>query len=437
MTFALLILTTAVMFLQPAAYFPELTAWSIYQELILVCLVVSLPGVLKQLEVASLASRPITGCVLGLLLAVILSHLSHFNLYDARANALTFAKLIVYYLAFVAIVDTPSRLRQFLNWLNVIVFIVTVLALLVYYDVIPKEAVKLYKPRQLIIDLENPFVRLRAAGNFNDPNDLCLILLAGMTITVYWMTNCHLGGLKRLLCLLPLGLYGYALALTRSRGGLIGMMVGLLFFFYCRFGIRKTLAVGLVVLPLAFLLLSRQQVDFAGAIDTGTGQSRIQIWAEGIGLFRQTPFFGIGMGEYNEQIRHPAHNSFLHAYTELGVFGGTLFLGAFYFALSSLYRLNQCRSRIADPELRRLLPFLITIVICYVVPLLALSRNYIVTTYMILGMVTVYVQMASQRIPSLAFRFDIPFLRRALGLGIVNLAVIYIIVRLFAHWGTA
>ena len=57
-------------------------------------------------------------------------------------------------------------------------------------------------------------------------------------------------------------------------------------------------------------------------------------------LLRQAPLFGIGVGKYEDEVGLVAHNSFVHAYTELGIFGGALFLGAFVYPLGTLHRLG-------------------------------------------------------------------------------------------------
>ena len=51
---------------------PAVEGWPLYQVTILICLVLSAPNVLSHLTLRSLRARPITVCVLGLFVAVIL-----------------------------------------------------------------------------------------------------------------------------------------------------------------------------------------------------------------------------------------------------------------------------------------------------------------------------------------------------------------------------
>ena len=52
---------------------------------------------------------------------------------------------------------------------------------------------------------------------------------------------------------------------------------------------------------------------------------------------RQSPVFGIGKNRFGEEAGQVAHNSFVHAFTELGPLGGMVFLGAFYLAMRALW----------------------------------------------------------------------------------------------------
>ncbi len=92
----------------------------------------------------------------------------------------------------------------------------------------------------------------------------------------------------------PLALFGYALALTNSRGGLLALLTAMLVLFQARFGWRKTLVLVPIVLPLMFLLFAGRQTEFTTS--EGTSQQRIQFWSEGLAMFRQAPVFWHWLG---------------------------------------------------------------------------------------------------------------------------------------------
>ena len=134
--FALFIVLNGSLFIRPAEVVPALIGWEIYQFLILLTLAVSFPAVFWQLRAKALETRPITVFVLGLLGAVLLSHLVHAQFELALDGGRDFLNTVLYYLLFVGPVTTPRRLRSFLWWLTVFTAACTVLALLQYHQVI-------------------------------------------------------------------------------------------------------------------------------------------------------------------------------------------------------------------------------------------------------------------------------------------------------------
>ncbi|HMF11868.1 MAG TPA: O-antigen ligase family protein, partial [Gemmataceae bacterium] len=163
----------------------------------------------------------------------------------------------------------------------------------------------------------------------------------------------------------------------------------------------------------------------------GTGQERIQIWSDGLMLFRDAPLFGVGMNEYEVSVGHVAHNSYLQAITELGIVGGSLFLGAFVVAWKTLRSLGTNGRRIVDPELRRLYPYLTGAVAVYAVGMFTLTLNYIVPTYVVLGLATACGRMTLTRPPAPTIRFDPRLAGQFLGIAVLFLVGLTVFVRLF------
>src|SRR5262249_32778235 len=145
-------------------------------------------------------------------------------------------------------------------------------------------------------------------------------------------------------------------------------------------GWRKALAVAVLLLPLMVVLGGGRQTRIDLTDRSDTGSARIWLWSDGLMLLRESPLFGIGKGEYADRALLVAHNSFVHGFTELGFVGGTLFVGGFYYSLSTLARLRGKRAAGLRPELRALRPYLLAILTGYVVGMMSLSRNYIVPT---------------------------------------------------------
>jgi hypothetical protein len=89
------------------------------------------------------------------------------------------------------------------------------------------------------------------------------------------------------------------------------------------------------------------------------------------------------------------HNSFFQALAELGLAGGTCFLGAFFCAIYGCWRLGCDDVQIADPDLRYLRPYIMAVAVSFSVGLLSLTRVYDVLTYLILGLCAAFLRLAT------------------------------------------
>jgi hypothetical protein len=444
MGFFLFLLVNATLFLRPAELVPELLGWNIYLVLILACLAASLPEVLTFFAIRPLAAQPVTLCVLALLPALLLPPLAILDLSEAFRTGFYFFKVLVYFVLLVSLLNTPARLRLFVSWLLVFCLVLTSVTLLQYHEVIDLPTLKPLTDSQVDRVTGNLiyFNRLQGSGIFQDPNEMCLMLAAATPLCLFLLTDKKYPGLK-LLWVLELALFAYAIALTQSRGGLLALLAGLGVLGWSRCGWRRTLALGAFGLPMLLLAAPDRQTSISA--NEGTGQSRVQIWSDWIMEFRANPVLGKGMPLANEQddprerlpgqeLKHLAHNSFLQGYADMGVLGGTLFLGAFLAGLWSLVRLGKQAAHVVDPDLRRLQPYLLGTVAAYVVGLLSLSLCYVVPTYLILGLAAVYAGMTVCKPPLPALMLDVNVLGRFAMAGAAYLALMYVFVRFFINW---
>jgi O-antigen ligase len=435
MDFFLLLIVTGTLFVRPAELIPAIEAWPIYEVAILSCAAVAFPRVLGQLSIESLRSRPITACVVGLLFAVVMSHLSHFFIWGARMSGFAFFKLLLYYLLLVGILNTPGRLIKFLYALVAFTIVLTGLALLQYHHVVEIPALAQLEQREFdpVTGEHVLIARLRSTGIYNDPNDLSMILVVSMLISLYGLMNGR-DGLLRTLFLASLGLFGYALALTHSRGGLLALLAGLFVLLWLKYGWRRAVLLAAPAVAALPLLVSDRQADFAGAVEDGSGQSRIQLWSEGLRLFQQAPLFGIGQGYYAEEAGQVAHNSFIHTFAELGFFGGALFLGTFVVAVEASLRSMRQAELIEDRGLQRFAPYLLALLAAYAVGMLSLSRPYVPPTYLILALATSFFACCGFASSPALPRFDGRLVQRLAVQSVCFLAATYIFVRVFVRW---
>src|SRR5207253_2129295 len=129
------------------------------------------------------------------------------------------------------------------------------------------------------------------SGIFNDPNDFALVLVAAIPMCFYWLTDPTQKSLRPFWLMLLL-MFGYALMLTHSRGGFLALVAGLLTLFHLKFGGKKTILLGLLFLPLLFFVFAGRMTTISA--EDGTGQTRIQLWSDGLTIFLHSPLIGIG-----------------------------------------------------------------------------------------------------------------------------------------------
>lgn len=165
--------------------------------------------------------------------------------------------------------------------------------------------------------------RIRGTGIFNDPNDLAFALVIGAPLT-FWLWRSTRGVLKKSLSLAALGTIVYAIALTRSRGGLLGLALGLAPLLNRHFG-RKTQIAALALGGLIFAATASGRMSTFNASEA-SAQGRIEAWSAGLQMLKTHPVFGVGFGNFLEYHELVAHNSYIHTLAELGLVGGFAFV---------------------------------------------------------------------------------------------------------------
>jgi O-antigen ligase len=432
--FALFLLVNVILFVRPSELFASLAEVPIYEIVIVPCLVFSLPVVLEQLWPGTLAERPVTFCVFGVTAMVGVSTLVNVGLDSAAQQTFEVAKVVAFYLLLVGLVRTSQRLRRYLLLLTILITIMTVFALLQFHGYVDIPAFAPVIDRETDSDAleEIQFPRLLGAGMFHDPNDLAQLLAVGVVLSLYAMSELPRRRLA-LLWLGPLSLMGLALYETRSRGGFLALVGALGAYCYGRFGLWRTCLLGALGLPVLLYLFAGRMTEISTS--EGTAMQRLQIWSDGMLMFRQSPIIGIGAEQYAQHVIYVAHNSFLHAFAELGFPGGALFLGAFALAFWGIVRVGRRGEHIVDPDLARLRPAMLGATAGYAVGMLSLSRCYVVPTYLILGLAVAYAQMTVTypRLPPL--RLDVRTTSIVLALSVAFLLGLHLFIRLFVRWG--
>jgi O-antigen ligase len=397
--FILMILVTGVVFFRPAEVFPEFFGgWPLYQVLLFACLAITFPDVLARLGGRSLAAQPLSACVLGLFGAMVLSDLTRGEVGPAAHVVIDSLKWLLYYFLLISVLDSPSRLRCFLLWLAVFIIAHALFAVLNWHGLFKIPGV--VPLRDFYVDKATGTAttvdRLRTTGLYEGPNSFSHILSVCMIICVYVLSD-RRAGLFRVLVVVPIGLLGHAFALTKSRGGLLDLMAGVLFFLATRLGWRRALPLVVLIVPALLAVFAGRQAELSTS--TNTAKDRIDLWGLGYSLLREAPVFGVGRDNFRDRAGIVIHNSYLHAYVEGGVIGGTFLLGAFVCALWGTGRINARRLEFSAPELHHLQPYVMAILAAYAVGLLSLSRVDAECTYTVLGVAAAFIRLSAAHTP--------------------------------------
>lgn len=197
-------------------------------------------------------------------------------------------------------------------------------------------------------------LRAQAQAVFLDVNiQAALLNLIALPTAGYCLTRYHrTRRLDRHVFLLGLAFFVlvYAVMLTRSRGGILSLLLGaaLLWVLVFRYLPFKILVSPPLALLAAFLLAGWQPDSTGGNLIAarfetltdlrGASPERLFIWQRSWELLQQAPVRGIGIGQYSTVwplYRHPedssagffVHNDYLQTWIEAGLPGLLLFLG--------------------------------------------------------------------------------------------------------------
>jgi O-antigen ligase len=435
--FALFLLVNLVLFTRPTDYLPGLGNFELYQYVILSCLLISFPAILQYLQEPGIEARPIDLFVMFLLPAAFMSHVGQAQLDQAASEGFAMFKIVIYYLLFVSLVINGARLRDFTGWLVLFATLVALLGILDFHSqlsFLPNGKLPRLK-NELGMETEEDTTRMYGPGIFQDPNDIAALICSASLLLLGRLLDKRSGPV-RFLWLLPMGILAYGFYLSQSRGGMLAVAAGLGVLFVLRFGVQRGLMVSVLLAPLVLGFLAMRQADLSSHHDSG--QTRVQLWNEGLVMFRANPVFGVGVNEYKSHARQVAHNSYLHAFGEMGVFGGLPFFAAFYLALEGLIRLYwPIRAGIGKPAPRAILdedyaqvgPYVFAALVTYMVSMFTLTLNYLVPSYAFLAMASLMLRRAPTEPALPPTVFSPNLLVRMAILSVLYLAFMFLVVR--------
>lgn len=424
-------LMIAVLFLKPQELMPALQGVRLYAAIAVFCILLNYNVVVGLFSSQSLHCVPVTVCLLGMQIGILLSHLTNGSWGAAFTSGIDFSELLAYYLILLATIQTLPQLLSLLEWIGGLIVVTTVLSLAFFFQVLSIPGIlAVERERHLIAATgDSRFVdRFQSFNSLGDPNVFGVVLAVGIILCLHSLFRCN--GLKRVAwggggAMLLAGLY-----LTHSRTGFLALVGSLGTYGVFRFGWLRTL--GAASCGALFLLpRAGRMAEVANAFEHGgTGAARLYLARYSVDYFQAAPIFGIGEGEFQRRIGWVVHNSFLECFAELGIVGGTSFLGVFWFSclpfLSRFSEPSECVSR-DWTDVRACLIGLLTAVL---LGALALSLHLVQYLYLIIGLVAIYTRLSHpRRSPSVysASRWAVLMVLSGVFLVISNLVVVYLV----------
>jgi putative inorganic carbon (HCO3(-)) transporter len=243
--------------------------------------------------------------VLWFYVAIVVSQMAHMRLHGALDASLEFVPTVVMYFLIVELVDSWKRIKIILVLLVHLTLALAVQGLVMHFTGTGFGGKQAYEGR------------IQAVGIFSDPNDLALIINCVLPLVVLWLLQSR-SLLIKIYSFFVIILFVYAIFLTASRGGLLCLGLMAILMGMRKFGKIVGVVGGIGVMGALLVLGPRMNTI---SPDEASSYGRLEAWVVGMGLFRHSPLFGVGFGNFMEYHFRTAHNSFVLCSAELGLIG--------------------------------------------------------------------------------------------------------------------
>lgn len=196
-------------------------------------------------------------------------------------------------------------------------------------------------------------------GFLGDENDLCMTL--NMVIPFSFFLVLDQTGKKKIFYLVLTCLFLFAIIITQSRGGFVGLIATGI---YCWLRTKRKLITALIIGILAVFAVIMAPPQYWGEVRSiteegtskGTGEARIYTWTIGWHIFLENPIIGVGQGnfqwvfgEYEREVTgsddpfhgrsvagRAAHSIYFTMLPELGLVGTFTILAMIFYCLKDL-----------------------------------------------------------------------------------------------------
>jgi len=385
MAYFFFLLYLVVLYIRPAEWIGVFRGWQLAD--------ITLLGTMFFLVFEQVATRrglikvPHTRLLVGLLLAMVLSHAAHTYIEGIKLAITGFAPVVIMYYLTINTVTTGRRLQVAL-WM-----VVLLTAVLAWQGIYQFDNYYGWAGQKMALGHRITWISI-----FNDPNDLALAFVIVVPVLLSYLVKPIFVGLK-IIPLALLGLLIYGVYLTNSRGGILGLMVTIAFFFIKRS--RWVVPGGILGGAMATLvfLFGPSRLGLMAASDA-SAQGRLESWYYGFQLIKANPLFGVGHNMFTNDYPLTAHNSFILAAAELGIIGLCCWVGLLYTSFKSLSLVQKhARGPLAHHAYA-----LQAALIGFAATTLFLSRTYNELPYLLCALSASLYYVAVQGHPEVAFQ---------------------------------
>lgn len=185
--------------------------------------------------------------------------------------------------------------------------------------------------------------RVRYRGVLQDPNELALAISIGLAFALAFFDRRR--GARRLLLLsIATGVVLVCVMFTQSRGGQLVFLSVFGAYFVRKYGWKGAVVGAIAALPVLLLAGGGEERSDAA----GSTEERMEALMTGIELFRSSPIFGVGQGQFTEHHFRTAHNAYVLSAAELGLVGMFLWTSILYISVKIPF--TALRRYADDPE---------------------------------------------------------------------------------------
>ncbi|MFO8006915.1 MAG: O-antigen ligase family protein [Candidatus Brocadiia bacterium] len=423
MAYTALLVYTAILFVRPQEWLVWMRGFPVLDVVV---------GVAVVAWVAGAAARrwrpndaPQNWLMLGLLVAVVMSHVRHTYFAATIASFQSFGKVVLLYLLVASLISSVRRARVL-----ILVMIAGCLVMSAHGIVQAHTGVGFGGSLPVV---RGGVVRVRGFGIFHDPNDLSLMLVTILPFLFSAVLRRGQAPPVRALSLAAIAPILYCIYLTNSRGGWLALGVMALVYALVNFRSKKVAVAVAVVAVVGLVALGPSRIRNISA-EEGAAHGRIIAWGQGNRMLKRWPVFGAGKGRFTEfsGTGLVAHNSFVHCWAELGLFGYFFWLGLVMATLKDGWALTKGETEEDDEvaQLRRMGGALVPALVGFLSAAFFLSRTYLLPLYIMFSLAAALRTIHERDGRELAGAFHLSDSKYVLAAELASIPALYLLIRL-------